>query len=269
MNRLQKKCFIAAAGLHLSLVTLLLVGPAFLSSKPPETNIQPIDFMPSKVIEQAITGGGNPNANPLPPTRPPTPQVVAVPPAPPERPTEVVKQETPKVESPDSLEVKKDKPKTPQISTKLVVRNNGKTTSKTPADSKENDARRQAADQFNRSLTGLRNNLAPTTTFDLRGPGGGGETYAGFDQNLLSIYDRAWISPEGMDGSEAVVGVKVVIESNGSISSARIIQPSGDARVDRSVQQALDRVTSVPVPETMKSRRTVEFNFRPRAKPSI
>ncbi len=34
MNRLQKKCVIATAGLHLLLLVILFVGPAFFNPRP-------------------------------------------------------------------------------------------------------------------------------------------------------------------------------------------------------------------------------------------
>src|SRR5204863_5585652 len=111
----------------------------------------------------------------------------------------------PKIEK--SIPVPPTKPvkATPEISTKLVTRKPGEK-AKASSDSKAADAKR-TADQVGKAIAGLKNNLAPTTTIDLRGPGGGGETYAGVQQTILSVYDRAWISPEGMDSSEAVADV--------------------------------------------------------------
>src|SRR5437868_14114754 len=74
MNRLQKKCFIASAGMHLLLLLILLIGPAFLSSKNKIEEMPTIDFIPTKLIDAAFSGGGNPNSRPPPaPPAPPTP----------------------------------------------------------------------------------------------------------------------------------------------------------------------------------------------------
>lgn len=272
MNRIQKKCFIASTGLHLSLALVLLVGPAFFSPKSQQQNVPLIDFVPVKVIDAALAGGGNPNANPLPP--PPAPPQPAPPSSTPAAVVEVreppkpVKEQTNLKPDPEpSLRSERSKP---QISLKPVYRRSGQTSSsKSAANAKADDSRREIADRFGAAITGLRNNLKPTTGTELRGPGGGGETYAGFAQNILSTYDRAWISPDGMDNSDAVVGVEVTIEPDGRVSSARIVDPSGDPRVDRSVREALERVKSVPVPDGMKTRRTVEFNFHSRLKQTI
>ena len=271
MNRLQKKCAIVSAGLHLLLLLVLFVGPGFLPSSDAPA-LTPIDWVPVKIVEGKLAGGGNPNANPPPPAPPaPTPPAPVAPPTPP------VKIEQPKQDLPKPAVVKLEKPiptltpkpvkQTPQVSTVLVT---GKPTDKTaakPTSNSKDDERRHIADQLGRAATGLRNNLAPTTTIDLRGPGGGGETYAGVEQAILSVYDRAWISPEGMDASEAVVEVSVTIEADGTVSSSHITTSSGDARVDKSVQQALDRVSSIPGWDG--KRRTVEFSFKSRAKELI
>jgi len=37
MNRLQKKCILATAGIHLLLLVILLVGPAFFEPAPSRT----------------------------------------------------------------------------------------------------------------------------------------------------------------------------------------------------------------------------------------
>ena len=47
MNRMQQKCFVASAGFHLLLVLILLVGPAFLSSKSKSDNSPILDVIPN------------------------------------------------------------------------------------------------------------------------------------------------------------------------------------------------------------------------------
>src|SRR5262249_35299889 len=104
MNRFQKKCFIVSMGLHLLLAVILIVGPAFLSSRGNEQAVTPIDFIPVKVVEGAITGGGNPNANPPPPAPPAPPTPVTPPP-------QQAKVEQPKdVPKPDPIKIEKSAP---------------------------------------------------------------------------------------------------------------------------------------------------------------
>ena len=80
MDRLQKKCFLASTGLHLLLLLILLVGPAFVSSRSKPDNLPILDFVSLKTVDALISGGGNPDAKP-----PPAPLVKPqpLPPAPP------------------------------------------------------------------------------------------------------------------------------------------------------------------------------------------
>jgi len=73
MNRLQKKCFLVSAGMHLLPLVLLISGAAFVPSRPPDPldNAPIIDFVPFKTVDALVEpGGGNPNARPLPAAAP-------------------------------------------------------------------------------------------------------------------------------------------------------------------------------------------------------
>ena len=62
MNRLQKKCFVASAGLHLLLGLILVIGPAFLVSQSKPDNMPVLDFVPLKTVDALMSGGGDPTA---------------------------------------------------------------------------------------------------------------------------------------------------------------------------------------------------------------
>ena len=64
MDRLQKKCFIASAGFHLLLALILLIGPAFLTSKSTPENVPLLDFVPVRTVDSLLSGGGDPKATP-------------------------------------------------------------------------------------------------------------------------------------------------------------------------------------------------------------
>ena len=66
MNRLQKKCVIATAGVHLLLIVILFVGPAFFYSKPKADDMQVLDVIPANLIDAAFNSGVA-NATPPPP----------------------------------------------------------------------------------------------------------------------------------------------------------------------------------------------------------
>jgi colicin import membrane protein len=287
MNRLQTKCFIGSAGFHLLLMVILLVGPAFLTSKSKSDNSPILDVIPTKLIDAAFSGGGNPNGTPPPPAPPVPPQRNITPPAPPPEPVkertpepvpEPVKEVKPTQPDPNPLEPSPEpKRKKPEVSTKPVIRrpDTGKT-AKSPAttstaDSEERrlaDARRRAAAMIGATARSLRDDIAPGTSLEAFGPGGGGEVYANYDQVVRSIYWHAWTPPEDTASNAAITKATVTIASDGTVLSARIIQPSADAKVDRSVQQTLDRVTYIaPFPEGAKEKQrtyTIKFDLKAR-----
>ena len=51
MNRLQKKCFIASAGIHLLLALVLFIGPAFVPSKSKTDDLPILNRMWSGVVQ--------------------------------------------------------------------------------------------------------------------------------------------------------------------------------------------------------------------------
>ena len=127
MNRLQKKCLLASAGFHLLLFVILLVGPAFLSRTPADLPV--IDFIPSKLVDAAVMGGGNPNVRPPEPTptlSKPQPPVQPAPAPAVREPAKAPEPEPPKETetadtrlNPEALEPERKTHK-PAISTKLV-----------------------------------------------------------------------------------------------------------------------------------------------------
>jgi protein TonB len=280
MARLPQKCFAASAGVHALLLVVLFVGPAFLSSKSKVDNSRILDVIPTKLIDAAFSGGGNPNGTPPPPAPPiPRPQTpTPAPPAPPAPPPEPPREASPPRPDPRALEPTPDrKSRLPDVSTKMVShkRDNGKATKSptTPsttdsADQRMADARKRAAALIGATARSLREDMSPGTTIEPLGPGGGGEVYAPYDQAVQSIYWHAWKPPQDTASDAAVTKATVVIASDGTVLSARIIKPSGDASVDRSVQQALDRVTYIaPFPEGAKEKQrtyTIKFDLKAR-----
>jgi TonB family protein len=287
MDRLQKKCVAASIGIHLLLLVILVVGPAFLTSKGKVDNSPILDVIPGKLIDAAFSGGGNPNGKPPPPAPPEQRPPAIVPPAPPSEPKPVREPEPPKDEvkdvkptkpDPNSLETATDrKRRKPEVSTTPVVRRpDAAKTTKSPAttstaDSDERrlaDARRRAAAMLGAAARSIRDDIAPGTSLEALGPGGGGEVYASYDQVVKSIYWHAWAPPEDTASNEAITKATVTIASDGTVLSARIVTPSGDASVDRSVQRTLDKVTYIaPFPEGAKEKqRTYTINFNLKSK---
>jgi len=293
MNRLQKKCLIASMALHALLCLILLVGPAFLSSKQQFSDLPVLEVIPDKLKDLPFSGGGNPNVKP--PPAAPQAQAVQLPPPVQTRPPEPVPKqaevrskpppETQKEPKPEpdavSIDKKRERPK-PQIKVenKIVTRSPNKPTEKTATKSEEEDAkvqaraaaeaRRRTAQQILASISDssqrISQNLSTGTTIEQPGPGGA--AYANYAQVVKTIYDRAWIDPEDVADSDSTVQVKVVIARDGRVISDSILKRSGIPALDKSVQNALDRVQQLtPFPEASKdAQRTFIINFNLKAK---
>ncbi len=286
MNRLQKKSLVASTGIHLLLLLILLIGPAFVASRNPPDTMPVLDFVPLKTVDALISGGGNPKANPPPATfeqpkpepEPPAP-VVKPPPA---RPPEKAPEPDPPKDPEYSVEPSKaPKPKKPAIEFTRVKRptTDPKAQAKAKAEADAREAEREYARQmadrqrrlraaFGNALNNLEEGRSGSTTIELKGPGGGGVPYANFLQAVKSVYQNAWIVPDGITDMNATVGASVTIARDGKVVSKRITRSSGNPAVDRSVQVTLDRVKyAAPLPDDAKeNERTVGINFNVAAK---
>ncbi len=297
MNRVQKKCLIASLALHALLCVILLVGPAFLSSKQKGGDQPTLEVIPSKIVDSLFSGGGNPNANPPPVQRvaelpPPVQQTVAPPPEPkPLQIKEQVAQERqPVVEKTKPELVEKPVPQKPAIKVSSTVvkrtsekdkeekaRDEAEAKAKAQSEARarakaEADARRRAAQQLesrlNSAYESLSKNLSSGTTIEPLGPGG--EAYADYGQVVKSYYDQAWIDPEDVSEDAATVKVKVVIRRDGTVILDSIQKRSGISALDKSVQNALDRVRLRGLPQfpegAKESQRIYIINFNLKAK---
>jgi TonB family protein len=277
MNRLQKKCVIGTAGVHLLLLLILFAGPAFFSRRSKVNDVAVLDVIPASLVD-GLLSSGEPDAAPPPPApvappqpAPPAPVVVTppTPPAPPAPPVKVEKTEpdpTPDKLSPDSLKpvVKPAKTEPHKISTTLVTH---KVPKNSPNTSTADSLQAQQAQQdrqaraIGSALRSLKNNLTTGTKVGI--PGTGTASYASYGTVIVSIYRHAWVPPDGMASDNAVVRFSVTIASDGTVISARITEPSGDANIDSAVQRMLDRVSFIaPFPEGVTERqRSYPINF--------
>jgi TonB family protein len=264
MNRLQKKCFIVTAGVHLLLVVILVVGPAFFYSKPKADDLQVLDVIPANLIDAQFNSGVA-NATPPPPApvvAPPPPQPQPVPPAPkPVVTPPTIMQTLEKAFKPEPVKPVPTPEPTykPQISTTLVTRTAPK------ASPNASDAARARA--IRSALRNLKSNLTPGTVVDMPG-NSGGAAYASYRDAIATIYYDAWTPPAEADNEEANTRVSVTIANDGTVITARIVTPSGDAKVDTSIQRTLERVTFIaPFPQgAVEKERTYIINFNLKAK---
>jgi len=280
MSRLQKKCFIGATGMHLLLVVILFVGPAFfVADKIDDSDV--ITFVPAILTDEKFSNPGAtaprpaPQAQPQPQPPQPQPQPIVEPPKPqpqpqpePERDPEPPKPETTKVKTPDpdSLEPKPEKKK-PQVkvsNTVVKLKQPSKTTS-TSKDTTQIEANKERQQQVASALRSIRGNLSATARVELpEGPGGGsGVSYANYAQEVRRVYTAACQIPPDVEDESAVVKVRVTIARNGNVISSSIVTPSSSAQLNRVIQATLDRVNFVaPFPQGAKdSQRTFIINF--------
>ena len=291
MSRLQKKCFLGSVTMHCALLTILVVGPAFLAGKPvPISDLPVLELIPPRLIDEAFMSGGSPRAaapQPAPPAEPavspppaaskPTAQKTVQPPTPkPERTeardeswTAPDKKSAKKPPPNDATTDRKDNPKSskgkPKINLTPAVRN--------AADPPPNTTRtrgaeggRGTAEARQATLAGvmseLRGGLSEAT--DIGIVGGGGEANANYWQALKTINTDAWNPPDDLTDS-GKVKAEITIARNGRVVSAKIT-PSGKSGIpslDRSVQDVLERVKDVPpFPEESKdTERTFKLLF--------
>jgi len=269
MNRLQKKCLIATAGVHLLLLVILLVGPAFFQPRHTADNMAVLDVIPANLVDAAVNSGVQ-NAQPPPPASvvtPPAPQPQPTPPPPKpaepaptfvERMEKIFKSEPAQPVKPDLTQAKPE-PHKIQVNTQLVTRNASQNTS-TP------DNAAQQARALRNAIRNLKKNFSPGTTIDM--PGNSSAAYANYANVVKSIYEQAWVPPDNADNDEANTKVRVTIANDGTVISARILESSGDAGVDASVQRTLERVQFIaPFPEgATEKERTYIINFNLKAK---
>ncbi len=274
MNRLQKKCVIATAGFHLLLLVILFVGPAFFWSREKPDTTPVLDMIPANLVDSATTGLLNaqppppapaPVVTPAPQPAPPEPKPVVQPaPTPAPTPTPTLTERVEKffkpVEekpAPAKMENPSHTPKVNLTPVTWTVPKNNSTTTKTTTDNSK---------AIKSALRALRANLsAPTTVAPV---GNSSAAAANYAQVVKSVYEQAWMPPDDTASDDANVRVRVTIASDGRVISAQVIGASGDAGVDRSVQNTLDRVTDIaPFPAgSNDTERTYIINFNLKAK---
>jgi TonB family protein len=298
MDRLQKKCLLASTGFHLSLLLILIVGPAFVVTHHKPDDMPILDFIPVKTVDALVSGGGNPKAQPplavaqpvaqpasepkpLPPAPPPEPEKVRLP----DPPKEIIKEVQPPKPEPDPLEPAKErKPRRPELVTTPMTRpkdtkadakarERAQEEERAEAEAREYakrvaDRNRRARAALGDAANGIQEARAGSTTIELKGPGGGGVPYANFLQAVKSRYENAWIVPDGITDNDAVVAASVTIARDGTVVAWHVWRGSGNAAVDQSVRVTLQRVKfAAPLPEDAKeNQRTVEINFSVAAK---
>ena len=288
MNRLQKKCIISTAGIHLLLLTILIFGPAFFNQQP-KTDNTVLDVIPANIVDNALNSGVRDAQAPQ-----PTPAPTAIPqsllqpppplPAPAPEPRVVQPPQPAPTPSPSLLNefekmFRQTKPApTPTVTPDL---NRVARPEKSHADnikvnlhrirraetSKNYSTSENTSDTkaINSELRSLEKSLSPGTKIDM--PGNGTEASASYDAVLRSIYLRAVVAnlPARVAHDDEHTLVRVTIARDGTVISSTITSPSGDTAWDNAVQRTLDQVTTVAAfPDSWtEQQRSFSLDFNP------
>ena len=283
MNRLQKKCAIATVGIHLLLLAILIVGPAFYNPQPKPENTQVLDVISPNLIDAAFNVGRKdatppaptPEITPPPPVQPPPTPQVQTPPPPPPKPVEPKPTLTERVEKlftpapkPEPAKPAPVKPEPKhheiQVNTQRVTRLATRNSTPNPTAASKPDNSKAIAS----AIRNLRQKLSPGMVVDV--PGVSTVAYSSYRDALATIYYNAWVTPEGVANDEADTIVKIIIARDGTVVSSRIVTPSGNAKIDDSVRRALNRVSFVaPLPDQSKSEQEFNLDFNLKTKQSL
>ena len=168
----------------------------------------------------------------------------------------------PVIKDPEKALVPAGKAETARISTQLVTRNAPKASTNAKAAS---DAARARA--IRSALRKLKNNLTSATTIDM--PGNSSVAYANYATVVKSVYEQAWMLPDGIASDDANTKVSVTIASDGTVISAQHHHAvRRRAAWTLRCSSTLDRVTFIaPFPEgATEKERTYIINFNLKAK---
>jgi protein TonB len=279
MNRLQKQCIVASAGLHMLLLVALLFGSGFRSEQPKPLDIEPFHMMPASVIESLLDDPadvlGEPEPEPIvetpvvEPAEPqkPEPEPVKVEPKPEPKPEPVVEPKPePKPEPTKEptiskrIEKPKPKPKKTKIKISKVFTTNTRKSKPTVQTQRPKVNKPSApAVKLNRNLNkvGGGSTIKGVTTVS-------GSSLGRYGHLVQSAYDRQWRQPTSISSSNLTVKVKVVVAKDGTIQSATVSQSSGVSAMDQSIERAIcmvKRISQAPPAGASLSNRTFILNF--------
>ena len=127
-----------------------------------------------------------------------------------------------------------------------------------------NAARQKLAQQIGKAADTMRRGFAGGTKVEVSGPGG--DAYANYGSLVQAAYEDAWQIIQDLSDDDSIAIVRVTIARDGRVLSARFVDRSKSASMNRSVQRALDTVKKLPpFPDFIKEAErsfTIEFNLK-------
>jgi TonB family protein len=125
--------------------------------------------------------------------------------------------------------------------------------SRAAADAAARAASKKLAQQVAETFAGLDSSVhstEPSSKVAPLSPGtggeGGGEAFVNYDTVIFNAYYRAWTTPDVTTHNLADTYAKIIVQRDGTVTFAEIVNKSGDTATDRSVQRALDSVRHLP-----------------------
>lgn len=132
-------------------------------------------------------------------------------------------------------------------------------------------ARQQLAAKMKTIIGGLQGGLsAPVNVQVDAGGGPNALAFLDYGQNMVRLYEQMWITPPNLSEANAVVSVTVTVGRDGRVLSWRLNRPTGNAAIDKSVRETLEKVRQFePFPANFReSQRTFNIDFNLKAKRS-
>jgi TonB family protein len=182
--------------------------------------------------------------------------------------------DVPKITTP----VKTPATTTPKLDLTPTVRNNT-TKAKEKAEAAEREARaaaqkdanfrKELASKIDRSSGAeLSAGFKDGVKVEVGGPGG--QAYAGYALFVREIYENAWQVMPDLANQDFAVTIEVTVSRTGRVLNHRIVNRSGNAAMDRSIQRAMDKVKATGLPkfpdESTDGERTFSIPFNLKAK---
>jgi len=271
MSRLLKKCIFLSIGLHILLAAVLLICTAFFVAKPdkirPTLSMIAPDVLDNLLNPHRVT---TPKPTPQPPVRrivtPTPPRKVT--PTPPRKVTPTPPRKvTPKKQSPELKPTKSKVTPKPKRKTIKIARNTQTSEGATVRPKKNTHPKTPSvsAKQLN-TIKSMRSQLSAAINVNVAGANAA--AFTSYANLVVGVYRRAWepLIPSELARSR-IAKVSVTIRRDGRVLSARIVNRTGDAALDRSVQRTLDRVSRIgkPFPSGSKdTQRSFTLDFTPR-----
>lgn len=118
-------------------------------------------------------------------------------------------------------------------------------------------------------LGGIQGGLS--SPVDINIDAGGGPNAAAFldyGQMMVRTYEQMWLVPNSLGDSSSIVAVTVTVARNGRVLEWRVLKPSGNGAIDKSVRETLQKVMQFePFPASFReAQKTFNIDFNLKAK---